>query len=496
VSDPYVSIQLERRHPLPLYQQLYLQLKDAILSGKLQNGQKLDPIRRLAARLGVNTVTVVQAFRCLEREGLVYAQVGRGTFVASPGLNSVRTNTRVAADSTREIKHDRLDSLQVPIAAESINFATLTPAADLFPVDDFRIILNQVLDRDRGQAFGYQESQGYYPLRCSVASYLAREGIDCHAESIQVISGAQQGIDIIARSLLQRGDYVVTESPTYTGALASFHTQGARILAVPLQADGINLETLYLQAIKQRPKLMYVMTNFQNPTGSCYSIEKQQALLELCRKLDMYLIEDDSFTELSYDGRERRVIKEWDQDDRVIYIKSFSKILMPGLRLAFLLAPQKLLPQLMTAKHTADISTSGLLQRAFDLYLRQGLWKTHLAYMKKRYRGRYQNMLEAMRLSFPAGVDFQAPQGGLCIWVQGQPGLSANRLYEACLADKVVIAPGSLFYPDNHDSNQFRLSFAALTEADISNGIPVIARHLNMFNSPNSDPRHQYSPLL
>lgn len=496
MTDPYVSIQLERRHPLPLYQQLYLQLKDAILSGQLRNGQKLDPIRRLAARLGVNTVTVVQAFRCLEREGLVYARVGRGTFVASPELRSLRTNPGEAADSPREKQHDRLDSLQVPVAAESINFATLTPAADLFPVDDFRMILNQVLDRDRGQAFGYQESQGYYSLRSSVAGYLAGEGIDYHAERIQVISGAQQGIDIIAHCLLEPGDYVVTESPTYTGALASFRAQGAQILAVPLQSDGMNMEALYLQAIKHRPKLMYVMTNFQNPTGSCYSIEKQQGLSELCRKLDMYLIEDDSFTELSYDDQERRAIKEWDRDDRVVYIKSFSKILMPGLRLAFLLAPQKLLPRLMTAKHTADISTSGLLQRAFDLYLRQGLWKAHLAYMKKCYRSRYQNMLEAMRLCFPPGVDFQAPQGGLCIWVQGLPGLSANRLYEACLADKVVIAPGSLFYPDNHDSNQFRLSFAALSEADISIGIPVIARHLNMFNNPKSDPRHQYSPLL
>ncbi len=495
MSDPYVSIQLDRQQQQPLYRQLCLQLKEAILSGRLLPGQKILPIRQLAARLGINPVTVVQAFRCLEKEGLTYAQVGRGTFVAGLKTAHLTFKSEESMDLTA-VGPESLDGLQVPVAYGSINFATLTPAADLCPVEDFRLILNQVLDRDGGQAFGYQESQGYYPLRYSVADYLQQESIDAHPESIQVISGAQQGIDIIARSLLQAGDYVITENPTYSGALASFQSQGLRILAVPLEDDGIDLDALNTLVSKHRPKLMYIMTNFQNPTGTCYSIEKQQALLDLCHRLDICLLEDDSFTELSYDGEPRRVIKEWDTNQRVIYIKSFSKILMPGLRLAFLLAPQRLLPQLTAAKHAADISTSGLLQRAFDLYLRQNLWKGHLAYMKKRYRDRYQNLLEAMRLHFPPEVSFQAPQGGLCVWVQGPVGLSANRLYEACLADKVVIAPGSLFYPDNHDSPHFRLSFAALTEADIRDGIPIIARHLRSLKRPDTATRQQYSPLL
>jgi DNA-binding transcriptional MocR family regulator len=496
VFDPYVSIQLQRDHPLPLYQQLYLQIKNTILSGQLENGQKLPPIRSLASRLGVNTVTVVQAFRCLEREGLVIARVGKGTFVSYPAEAAQTISAPPGTAVPPEFTPDVPDNWQVPVPPEAVNFATLTPDAELFPVDDFQSIINQVLNRDRGEAFGYQESQGYYPLRCSVAAYLSQRGINYDAEAIQVISGAQQGIDIIARSLIVPGDRIFTESPTYTGALASFRSRGAQIQAIPLQADGIDLEALEKQLRIHHPKLMYVMTNFQNPTGICYSPQKQAALLDICRRWNVVLIEDDSFTELSYDGRERRALKEQDEDDRVIYIKSFSKILMPGLRLAFMLAPRHLLPQLMAAKHIADISTSGLLQRAFDLYLRQGLWKTHLDYMKKCYLERYRHILESMRRSFPPGVTFQEPEGGLCIWVQGRPGLSSNRLYEACLANQAVIAPGSHFYPDNSDSSFFRLSFAALSAQDISQGIPIIARQLKMSPNPGIDPRQRYSPLL
>jgi DNA-binding transcriptional MocR family regulator len=495
MSEPYVSIQLQHDHTLPLYRQLYFQLKQAIKSGILPPGQKLYSIRRLASELGINTVTVVQAYRCLERDGLAVAQVGRGTFVSNlTGLNE--KESPFSPNSVNNISRAAPDSWQVPVSPQAINFATLTPAAELFPVDDFQSIINQILARDRGQAFGYQESQGYYPLRCSVAQYLAKRGIVCDADSIQVISGAQQGIDLIARSLLSAGDRVLTESPTYTGALASFRARGAQVIAIPLQEDGVDIDALQQQIKIHQPKLMYVMTNFQNPTGICYSVAKQQALAEICRHAGVVLIEDDSFTELAYDGFERQAIKEWDKDNQIIYIKSFSKILMPGLRLAFMLAPQPLQPKLMAAKHIADISTSGLLQRAFDLYLRQGLWIRHLDYMKQCYLARYKQIVQAMRTSLPPQAGFSSPGGGLCIWIEGHAGLSANRLYESCLKNGVIIAPGSHFFPDNRDSNFFRLSFAALSEDAISQGIPIIARQLRMLGTADHEPRRCFSPLL
>ena len=297
MSDPFVSIQLQRDDPLPLYRQLYLHIEKAILSGRLEPGQKLPfagwpPVRgqygnRSAglplpgkSRAGSSPCRQ-RHFCCLPRKAIPDQPVPPGTVEPDqPGL-------------------DLPDSWQVALPPEAINFATLTPDAALFPVDDFQAIINQVLNRDRGEAFGYQESQGYYPLRCSAAAYLTQSGIKCGAETIQVISGAQQGIDLIARSLIMPGDRIL-ESPTYTGAMAAFRSRGAQIHAVPLQDDGIDLEALENQLKIQQPKLIYVMTNFQNPTGICYSPEKQKALLDICRRWDVLLIEDDSFTELAY----------------------------------------------------------------------------------------------------------------------------------------------------------------------------------------------------
>ena len=210
---------IERDDPLPLYRQLYLHIEKAILSGRLEPGQKLPPIRRLAARLGVNTVTVVQAYRCLERAGLAAARVGSGTFVAYQRKAIPDQPVPPGTVEPDQPGLDLPDSWQVALPPEAINFATLTPDAALFPVDDFQAIINQVLNRDRGEAFGYQESQGY-PLRCS-APPLTQSGIKCGAETIHDWYPSLTGIDLIARSSLCR-EIEYHRSPTYTGAMAAF----------------------------------------------------------------------------------------------------------------------------------------------------------------------------------------------------------------------------------------------------------------------------------
>lgn len=494
--SPYVSIQLNRKQPEPLYHQLHLQIRERILSGQLPSGSKMPTIRQLASLKNINTVTVVHAYRLLEQEGLVRSRVGSGTFViygSDPTVNTSRKGEWAELDSSPgELAMS--GRFQVSLTEHAINFASVTPAPDLFPVDDFKGIINQVLDRDRGYAFGYQESQGYYPLRDSVAAYLDQHGIICEADQLQVISGAQQGIDIIAKSLLHPGDYVITECPTYSGALAAFRSRGANIIGVPLQADGMDLDILARHIKQYRPRLVYTMTNFQNPTGVCYSIEKQQALLTLCRQEDIIVIEDDSFSELCYDGQERHAMKRWDQFQQIIYIKSFSKIFMPGLRLAILLAPARLLPNMIAVKHNTDISTSGLLQRAFDLYLNSGLWKSHIQFMQEMYRTRYQYMLDAMQRYFPSDITYHPPGGGLCFWIRFPAGCSCERLYELCLRHQVVIAPGSMFYPDNPDFATIRLSFAALSPAEIEAGIAAIAQCYPQARSGSS--RNQLAPFL
>lgn len=491
----FVPIQLEKQVQTPLYQQLAQQIKALINQGLLKEEEKLPPIRKLALQLGVNNVTVVNAYHQLEQDGVLYSKRGSGTFVKS-NSNSLGPYSSTTAKTISGLEYNipelntmNQGRLQIPFGA--YNFASAIPTPELFPVADFKNILNEVLDRDGGSAFAYQEGQGYFPLRESLYRYLLNNGINADQGSIQVISGAQQGIDIIAKSLLKPGDFVITENPTYTGAIAAFKSRGARILPALLKEDGISIEDLQEVIEKHSPRLMYIIPNFQTPTGICYSEEKKMALLKLCRDYNVVIIEDDSFTDLSY-FTPRQPIKMLDEDGQVIYIKSFSKILMPGLRLAFLLAPENIIPGLLKAKHSSDISTPGLIQRAFDLYLRKGLWEKHLEYMKEIYRQRYHIMLEAMENYLPPEISYSKPGGGLSFWLKLPFGSSANHFYTRCLESQVIISPGSLFSAsDERDSQYFRLSFAGLYPEEIAKGIIAINE---AYQQKKND--LQYSPLL
>ncbi len=488
----FVTIHLDKNQGIPLYQQLAQEIRGLIKSQELKEEEKLPSIRKLAAELGINNITVVHAYQELEREGLLYSRVGSGTYVkagpmeADPIPHSSSTQDDYYPPGLKVMNQGRL---QIPTGA--YNFASAIPTPGLFPVADFKLILNEVLDRDGGKAFGYQEGQGYWPLRESLVSYLGDNAIEAHENCIQVISGAQQGIDIIAKSLLIAGDWVITEDPTYTGAIAAFKSRGARIIPVPLEEDGISYSALKQAVEKYHPPLMYIIPNYQTPTGICYSEEKKLALLELCQTHNMIIIEDDSFTDLSYDNP-RQPIKVMDKYGQVIYIKSFSKILMPGLRLAFLSAPDQIIPGLLKAKHSSDISTPGLIQRAFDLYLRKGLWTKHLEYMKENYQARYHIMLKAMAHHLPREISYNKPGGGLSFWLRLPPGSSANYFYTRCLDKQVIISPGSLFSAsEQRDSEYFRLSFAALGTDQIEKGILALNAAYQEHDSPPL-----YSPLL
>jgi len=493
----FVSIQLSKDAAIPLYQQLHEQLKDMIMKNQLAEDEKLPPIRRLAQTLGINNITVVNAYRRLEQEDLLYSKVGSGTYVKpnQKAQKKISSGNQFHEQAYNIPTLNIMDQGRLQIPAGTINFASIIPSPDLFPVEDFKSLLNEVLDRDGGQTFAYQESQGHFPLRESLSLYLKYKGITADEDNIQVISGAQQGIDIIAKSLLNPGDFVITENPTYTGAIAAFKSRGARIIPVSVEPDGIRLDNLQTVFKKYQPKLMYITPNFQTPTGFSYSEDKKTALLKLCQKHNAYIIEDDSFTELSYDGNERHPLKTMDADQNVLYIKSFSKILMPGLRLAFLLAPSEIIPGLLSAKHSSDISTQGLMQRAFDLYLRKGLWEKHITYVKEIYQQRYHLMLEAMQQHLPAEITYIKPGGGLSFWLKLPTGYSGNYFYTQCLEKKIIISPGSLFCPDDHrDLEYFRLSYAALNPEEIQTGIIELSKCFTG-GSPLSI-RNSYSPLL
>ncbi|MBZ4645125.1 MAG: PLP-dependent aminotransferase family protein [Clostridia bacterium] len=498
------SIQLDRSNSVPLYIQLFEHLKKLIVKGNIAKGSRLPAIRKLAEQLEVNTVTVVNAYKLLEQNGYVYSKTGSGVYVAPVRYIAVQPTDmeiQVKEDTFFEEEDIQLMSRgQITLSENSINFASATPTPDLFPVEDFKKVLIEVLDRDKGQAFGYHESNGYKSLRHSISQFLNMNySIKAHQDDIQIISGAQQGIDVIAKALINHGDYVLVENPTYTGAIAVFKSRGAKIVGVPIEHDGINISVLEKYIKLYRPKLIYTMPNYQNPTTFCYSREKKQYLLDLAYRNNFFIIEDDFLTDLNFtEDSTPHTLKSLDKYDRVLYIKSFSKVLMPGLRIGFLIAPSEVFKDILQAKHTTDISSSGLIQRAFDLYLQKGIWGRHLDYMKEIYKDRYKKILGEIAALRDLGASIYEPNGGLNLWLTLPEGVSGIQLYYGCAKRDVLIIPGKIFYTSNaaDTDRNIRISFAAVYPEQIEKGIEIVYNCINKLLNKTGERTTYYSPLI
>lgn len=467
----FVSIQLIKDKKEALYVQLYDQLREYMISGKLSHGYLLPPVRKFAKFLAINPGTVMSAYKLLEKNGYIFSRAGSGSYVAE--LSDVVDQEDCEKQDEEEI--DAIEILSPKFDETYINLASIALNPDLISVEAFKKVLIEVLDRDQGYAFSYQESQGFYPLRESIAKDLKKNGVKAEANTMQIISGAQQGIDIVAKAFLNYGDYVFTENPTYPGAIAAFRSRGAKIIEIRMEEDGIAIEELEEKLRKFRPKLIYVMPNIQNPTGASYSVVKRNRLMGLARYYNTIILEDDYISALSYGKEMMAPLKAIDRDDRVIYLKSFSKIFMPGLRLAFLMMPEHLVSRLLSVKHNSDISTSGLTQRAFDLYLRKGIWHAHIAQIKAMYLERFNVTLAAIDAYMPRTVKVIKPQGGLSIWLVLPMGVSAQVLVEEARKRQVLITEGAPFFPRQAPDCYVRISFATATPAEIQNGIRIIA---------------------
>ena len=489
--DNDISIYLDKNSSKPLYIQLYEGFRKSIEAGKLVENEKLPSIRNMADTLGVNNITVVNAYKLLESKGFAYSKKGSGTYVKKV---AEETNFEYLEDESMDL----MTSGILTLSENSINFASVSPTPDLFPVEEFKQVLIEILERDKGKAFVYPEINGYGPLRSSISKFLEENySIIIDPEEIQITSGGQQGIDIIAKTLIEPGDYVFLENPTYSGAVAAFQSRGAKIIGIPILEDGINIETLKKNIKQYPPKFLYTMPNYQSPTSYSYSNEKKKELIKLANENNFFIIEDDFLSDLTYDGENRFPLKAIDEFDKVIYIKSFSKILMPGLRIGILTAPRKLFKSIIKAKHTTDISSSGFIQRAFDLYLRKGFWKEHICNIKKDYKEKYELMIREANSLKKYGISFKKPGGGLSLWLKLPKELNAYDLYSECMKKDILIVPGKIFFinEENKDTNWIRLSFASLDKNQIKKGFYIINKCIESIKY-NKEDRTRYVPLI
>lgn len=462
-----LKFSLDKNSDIPLYVQVYQKIKTMIEENTLKD-EKLPSIRSLSKSLGVNNVTIVNAYKLLEQEGYVYSVRGSGTYIKR-GFDIEELS--FLEDGDMELMVSGI----LPISSESINFASVSPTPDLFPIEEFKQSLVKVLDRDAGLAFTYPEVNGYEPLRESISKFLSiNYEFQVQKEQILITSGGQQGLDIISKTLIHHGDNIFVENPTYPGAMAAFNSRGAKLIGIPILKDGINIRILKLNLKKYKPKFVYVMTNYQSPTTYSYSDEKKRELLSLAKEYNFYIIEDDFLTDLSF--RDKKLpLKSMDLNDRVIYIKSFSKIFMPGVRMGFVTLPNNWFKSVLKTKHTTDISSSGFLQRAFDEYLRNGYWKNHIDKVKTVYENKYNLIIQELEKLKIYGIEYIPPNGGLSLWIKLPDGIDCIELYRECSEHDLAIVPGKVFFVDDSmNSNYIRLSFGAVNSNEIVRGIEIL----------------------
>ncbi len=460
-------IKLDKELSTPLYLQLSESILNLIEQKELEPNTKLPPIRTLASILKVNSVTVVNAYKYLESKKAVYSRVGSGTFVAELDLNDNEPVTK------KFLNEKTLGEINTK---DCINFADTSVSVDLFPVDMFKQFFNTVLERDKGNAFSYQNSMGYEPLRQEIARHLEHSGIKALPENIQIISGAQQGLDIVSKAMLNVNDVVFTEKPTYYGALGAIFSRGAKAIEIPVNNEGIDTEILEKLLKVYSPKFIYVMPTYQTPTGICYSLKKKRELLEFAYKHNFYIVEEDNIGDFSYTEEKLIPLKALDYRGKVIYIKSFSKILMPGLRIGYMVLPKAVSQAIASAKYSTDISTSGFIQRAFELYLKSNRHNEHILKMRSIFKEKYNLTTHLIDKKLSPYFSYNKEKGGLTLWLKlKHTFIDVNKLYEEFAKAGVLVMPGSLFATNDEEVMQhIRISFANVSDEQIEQGICIM----------------------
>lgn len=360
---------------------------------------------------------------------------------------------------------------------EMISFAGGNPAVECFPIDAIRHYSDQLLAEQPVRMLLYSTTEGIPALRQSALAFANRYGqIGRPEDDIAILTGSQQAMDFIARLLCNEGDIVVAEDPSFVGALNSFRASGAKTVGVPMEEDGVDLAKLEEAfAAKPRPKLFYVIPNFQNPTGLVTSAAKRRAIYELAAKYDIPVLEDNPYGELRFEGEYIPPIKSYDEKGLVLYCGSFSKILAPGMRLAYVIANRALIEKIVTIKQCSDTHTNTWSQMVCDAWLRGSDTEAHIAAIRKVYQRKCNLMLREMDRQFSKKIRYTRPSGGMFLWATLPDGVDMLDFVKRAQQRKVAVVPGNAFLCDEDASSQcFRLNFSTPSDEDIVRGIEIL----------------------
>jgi 2-aminoadipate transaminase len=361
--------------------------------------------------------------------------------------------------------------LKVALDPSVISFAGGLPNRDLFPAEELRAATEKVFSIHGRDIFQYSNSEGYLKLREYIAERFRRkQGLDIPVEDILITSGSQQGLDLLGKVLLNDGDSLIIEEPGYLGAIQAFSIYRPTFLPVPVSDYGMDPERLMSAMSTDKPKLMYTVPNFQNPSGISYSQENRLEVSEVLRGTNTLLIEDDPYGDLRFEGDAKKSFKELLPDNTVM-LGSFSKTIVPGFRLGWIAAPKRIMDKLIIAKQATDLHTSHFTQAIIYQYLKDNDVDKHISKIRTAYGNQCRAMIASTGKYFPAGVTHTRPEGGMFIWADLPEGASALDLFELAVKDKVIFVPGDPFYVNKKRTRTLRLNFSCVDEGTIVTGI-------------------------
>jgi DNA-binding transcriptional MocR family regulator len=470
----------------PFYRRLVELVDRGVARQELAAGFQLPPERDLARALNVSRATVVAAYGELEARGLVRAYVGRGTFVCArpdPGSAPFSWRGKVSAAALQSDDTTVRDLVAHAADPGLTSFAAGTPALECFPTDPFRRAIDAILSRDPALALKLGPTEGQPRFRAAIA-----ERFGGLPDNILVLAGAQQGLDLLARCLVDPGDAVILDRPGYLGAITSFRCAGARLVGWDIQrADLDELEELML---RYRPKLMYLNPTHQNPTGFTLPIRARRELIELAERYRVPIIEDDTYRELSLNTPPPPSLYELDElNTVVIHLNSFAKMLAPGLRLGWISAVPAIVEQLALIKQRVDPHTQNLSQLAVADLIESGAFDRHLGQLRGEHRRRRDAMVKALRQHVPVGkVRFGVPEGGLYLWCRLPPHVRAKEVQREAFRDRVVFVPGEAFYVDRGGAHELRVCYTAQSSESAPRAARALSRAIAAVEQKGEEP--------
>jgi 2-aminoadipate transaminase len=360
-----------------------------------------------------------------------------------------------------------------------ISFGGGYPAPELFPIDKLRVVFDEVMTHNANSALQYTTSGGLPQLREKLVERMKRARIECTLDHLILIQGSQQGIDLVAKMFIDKGDVIITENPTFLGALIAFHPYEPQYVTVPMDGEGMDMDALE-ETLKANPKakLIYTVSEFQNPTGVTLSLPRRKRLVELANQYHVMIVEDSPYREIRFEGEAIPPIKSFDTEGRVIHLGSFSKILCPGIRLGWLVAEPELASKLSLLKMAADTQNSTLNMYLADTFMEKYNIDEHIQLIRDAYKVKKDLMIKTIQETFPASVTYTNPEGGLFTWLTFPEHVDTALLMKERLLPeaKVSYVPGASFFPVKEESHHSRLSYSCMSEEKIVKGITAFAK--------------------